>query len=123
VIYGRRKMDLRGAMGAHVYENVVHVRDAEALAAHAREHGYKLVCFEEAPGAVRLQDFAWPPNPLMIFGQEGPGVPEEVRALADATVFIPLFGSMRSINVGVAAGIAMHDWHARATAARDRRGG
>jgi tRNA G18 (ribose-2'-O)-methylase SpoU len=49
----------------------------------------------------------------MIFGQEGPGVPEEVRALAEHTVFIPLFGSMRSINVGVAAGIAMHDWHAR----------
>ena len=119
VIYGRRKMDLRGAMGAHVYENVVHVRDATELKAHAR--GMKLVCFEEAPGAVRLEDFLWPPNPLMIFGQEGPGVPEEVRALADATVFIPLFGSMRSINVGVAAGIAMHDWHARAAEAKGPR--
>jgi tRNA(Leu) C34 or U34 (ribose-2'-O)-methylase TrmL len=111
VIYGRRKMDLRGAMGAHVYENVVHVRDAADFAAHAR--GYKLVCFEEAAGAVPIQDFAWPPNPLMIFGQEGPGIPAEVRALADATVYIPLFGSMRSINVGVAAGIAIYDWHAR----------
>jgi len=121
VIYGRRKMDLRGAMGAHVYENVVHVRDAAELAAHAR--GSKIVCFEEAPGAVPLADFAWPPDPLMIFGQEGPGIPAEVQALADATVFIPLFGSMRSINVGVAAGIAMQDWHARAAAAKGRRGG
>jgi len=114
VIYGRRKMDLRGAMGSHVYESVVHVRDAGALQGHARACGYRIVCFEEAPGTVPLQDFTWPPNPLMIFGQEGPGVPPEVRALADTTVFIPLFGSMRSINVGVAAGIAMHDWHARA---------
>ncbi|MFI5401557.1 MAG: TrmH family RNA methyltransferase [Planctomycetota bacterium] len=121
VIYGRRKMDLRGAMGAHVYENVVHVRDPAELAAHAQ--GMKLVCFEEAPGAVPLEDFAWPPNPLMIFGQEGPGVPPELRALADATVFIPLFGSMRSINVGVAAGIAMHDWHVRAAAAKGRPAG
>jgi tRNA(Leu) C34 or U34 (ribose-2'-O)-methylase TrmL len=116
VIYGRRKMDLRGAMGAHVYENVVHVRDAKELAAHARERGYKLVCFEEAEGAVPLAEFAWPPDPLMIFGQEGPGIPAEVRALADATVMIPLFGSMRSINVGVAAGIAMHDWHTKTRA-------
>jgi tRNA(Leu) C34 or U34 (ribose-2'-O)-methylase TrmL len=123
VIYGRRKMDLRGAMGAHVYENVVHVRDAEELAAHARARGYAVVCFEGAAGAVPLAEFAWPPDPLMIFGQEGPGIPAEVRALADATVFIPLFGSMRSINVGVAAGIAMHDWHARAAAATGRRGG
>ncbi len=113
VIYGRRKMDLRGAMGAHVYENVVHVRDAAEFERHVRERGYKVVCFEEARGAVALQEFAWPPNPLMIFGQEGPGVPAEVRALANATVFIPLFGSMRSINVGVAAGIAMHDWLVR----------
>jgi tRNA(Leu) C34 or U34 (ribose-2'-O)-methylase TrmL len=121
VIYGRRKMDLRGAMGSHVYENIVHVRDAAELRAHAS--GWNLVCFEEAPGAVPLNDFEWPPDPLMIFGQEGPGIPPEVRALADATVFIPLFGSMRSINVGVAAGIAMHDWHARAAAARGRPGG
>lgn len=113
VICGRRKMDLRGAMGSHVYENVVHVRDAEELGAHARERGYAMVCFEEAPGAVPLAEFQWPPDPLMIFGQEGPGIPAEVRALADATVFIPLFGSMRSINVGVAAGIAIYDWHAR----------
>jgi tRNA G18 (ribose-2'-O)-methylase SpoU len=106
-------MDLRGAMGAHVYENLVHVPDAAALAEHAKSRGYRLVCFEEAPGAVPLPEFAWPGNPLMIFGQEGPGVPDEVRALAEATVFIPLFGSMRSINVGVAAGIAIYDWHVR----------
>lgn len=123
VVYGRRKMDLRGAMGAHIYENVVHVRNEGELEGHARARGYAIVCFEEAPGAVPLDGFAWPPNPLMIFGQEGPGIPDEVRALAAATVFIPLHGSMRSINVGVAAGIAMHDWHARAAAAKGRRGG
>jgi len=118
VVYGSRKMDLRGAMGSHVYENIVHVHDAEALAAHARGRGYHLVCFEDAPGAVPLHEFQWPPDPLMIFGQEGPGVPAEVRALAEHTVFIPLFGSMRSINVGVAAGIAMNDWHVRACQGR-----
>jgi len=123
VIFGRRKMDLRGAMDAHVYENIVHVRDAAELAAHARERGYALVCFEEAPGAMPLAEFPWPPDPLMIFGQEGPGIPDEVRALADATVFIPLFGSMRSINVGVASGIAMNDWHTRASQGRGRREG
>lgn len=110
-IYGRKKADLRGAMGAHVYENVVHVPGLDALREKAA--GYSLVCFEETPDAVPLAEFAWPKNPLMMFGQEGPGVPEELRAAADATVMIPLYGSMRSINVGVAAGIAMYDWHAK----------
>jgi len=123
VIYGRRKVDLRGAMGAHVYENVVHVPDAPSLAARARERGYALVCFEDAPGAVPLAEFTWPPNPLMVFGQEGPGIPGEVLALADATVRIPLHGSMRSINVGVAAGIAMYDWHLRGAVPGSSTGG
>jgi len=110
-LYGRKKADLRGAMGAHVYENPVHVPDVAAL--RARAAGYTLVCFEEAPRSVPLPEFSWPHSPLMVFGQEGPGVPDELQAACEHTVQIPLYGSMRSINVGVAAGIAMHDWHAK----------
>jgi len=113
VLYGRRKADLRGAMGAQNYENIVHVADADALASFLDERRYALVCFEDAPGAVALPEFEWPSHPLLAFGQEGPGLPDEVLARADHTVVIPQFGSMRSINVGVAAGIAMYDWHAK----------
>jgi len=113
VIYGRRKADLRGAMGAHVYENIVHLPDADALAIHLRECGQTLVCLEDAPGAVPLPEFEWPERPLIALGQEGPGMPEELLAAAAHAVVIPQFGSMRSINVGVAAGIAMYDWHAK----------
>ena len=110
-VYGRKKADLRGAMGAQVYENMVHVPDLGAL--REKTAGYALVCFEETGDSVPLAGFSWPDRPLMIFGQEGPGVPQELRDAADATVHIPLYGSMRSINVGVAAGIAMFDWHAK----------
>jgi tRNA(Leu) C34 or U34 (ribose-2'-O)-methylase TrmL len=116
LIYGRKKADLRGAMGSYVYENLVHVPDAGALTTIARERAYAIVCFEEAPGAVPLPEFSWPKRPLMLFGQEGPGVPEELRALAAATVHIPQHGSIRSLNVGVAAGIAMYDWHRNSAA-------
>ncbi|MEM8883047.1 MAG: TrmH family RNA methyltransferase [Planctomycetota bacterium] len=113
VIYGRRKADLRGAMGAQNYENLVYLPDLAALHAHLDARDYRLVCFEDAPGAVELASFAWPERPLIAFGQEGPGLPPELLARSDATVVIPQFGSMRSINVGVAAGIAMYDWHAK----------
>jgi len=118
VIYGRRKADLRGAMGAHVYENIVHIPDAAGLRAFVGERGYRPVCFEETPDAAPLPQFEWPERPLMLFGQEGPGVPPELRELAESTVCIPLFGSMRSINVGVAAGIAMHDFVTVTTSGR-----
>jgi len=111
VIYGRRKTDLRGAMGAHIYENITHVGDIDALRGHVAERGYTVVCFET--GGEPLPAFVWPRRPLMVFGQEGPGVPDELRDCADVTVSIPQFGSMRSINVGAAASIAMYDWHTK----------
>ena len=47
---------------------------------------------------------------LLLFGQEGTGLSEEARAAADGVLSIAQFGSTRSINAGVAAGIAMHAW-------------
>ncbi|MHC4974197.1 MAG: TrmH family RNA methyltransferase [Planctomycetota bacterium] len=110
IIYGRRKADLRGAMGSYVYENLVHIPNATALDAFITERGYTPVCFEEAEGAVPLAELKWPAKPLMIFGQEGPGVPDELLERATLTAHIPQYGSIRSLNVSVAAGIAMYDW-------------
>lgn len=45
-----------------------------------------------------------------MFGQEGPGITDDTRTGATLTVSIAQFGSTRSINAGVAAGIAMHAW-------------
>jgi tRNA(Leu) C34 or U34 (ribose-2'-O)-methylase TrmL len=108
VLYGRRRWDRRGAMGAYHYENIVHVPDAPALAALAKDRGYRLVLFEEREGAVPLPDFRWPPMPLLVFGQEGPGIPAELFSLPHQNVFIPQQGSIRSLNLGVAAGIALY---------------
>jgi tRNA G18 (ribose-2'-O)-methylase SpoU len=45
-----------------------------------------------------------------LFGQEGPGITDEARGAATLTVSVAQFGSTRSINASVAAGIAMHAW-------------
>ena len=47
---------------------------------------------------------------LLLFGQEGPGISQTAGDGASFTVSIAQFGSTRSINAGVAAGIAMHAW-------------
>jgi tRNA G18 (ribose-2'-O)-methylase SpoU len=47
---------------------------------------------------------------VLLFGQEGPGITDQARQSAVMTVSIAQFGSTRSINAGVAAGIAMHTW-------------
>jgi tRNA G18 (ribose-2'-O)-methylase SpoU len=47
---------------------------------------------------------------VLLFGQEGPGLSGAARAACDALFSIAQYGSTRSINAGVASGIAMHAW-------------
>ncbi len=57
--------------------------------------------------SVRLPDFAFEPGDMLLMGQESAGVPDSVRAACDASVRIPLNPAVRSLNVAVAAGIAL----------------
>ena len=110
IVVGRRRWNRRGAMVTDRYQHIRHVPDAQALRAHADEHGYTIVAVDNLPGARPLETAALPPATLLLFGQEGDGLSPEARAVADELYSIAQFGSTRSINAGVAAGIAMHAW-------------
>lgn len=58
-------------------------------------------------GAVDLWDFRFRDGDVLMVGRESAGVPQAVHDLADARVRIPIRGSLRSLNIGVAAGIAL----------------
>jgi tRNA G18 (ribose-2'-O)-methylase SpoU len=110
VIVGRRRWNRRGAMVTDRYQHIVHVPDAAALIAHALETDRQLIAIDNSPGAFALETAVLPQRSLFVFGQEGPGLTEEARGAATALYSIAQFGSTRSINAGVAAGIAMHAW-------------
>ena len=57
-----------------------------------------------------METFDFPRACVLVFGQEGPGLSAEVSAASSAVLSIAQYGSTRSINAGVAAGIAMHAW-------------
>ena len=58
---------------------------------------------------TRLYDFAFAPGDVLLMGQESAGVPDTVRAECDAAIRIPLSPHVRSLNVSVAAGIALSE--------------
>ena len=109
-VVGRRRWNRRGAMVTDRYLAVHHHDDVAGVAAFARTTGLAVVAVDNTPGAERLETADLPRECLLLFGQEGPGVTGEARAAAALTVSIAQFGSTRSINAGVAAGIAMHAW-------------
>jgi tRNA G18 (ribose-2'-O)-methylase SpoU len=112
-IVGRRRWNRRGAMVTDRYQRLRHHDTTAELFAFAAAAGLSVVAVDNVPGAARLESTGLPRECLLIFGQEGPGITEEARAGAAVTVSIAQFGSTRSINAGVAAGIAMHAWIAR----------
>ncbi|MDQ4009835.1 MAG: RNA methyltransferase [Actinomycetota bacterium] len=109
-IVGRRRWNRRGAMVTDRYQHLRHHDDVAGLLAHAAAQGLTVVAVDNAPGARRLETASLPRRCLLLFGQEGPGLTAAARAGAALTVSIAQFGSTRSINAGVAAGIAMHAW-------------
>jgi tRNA G18 (ribose-2'-O)-methylase SpoU len=110
IIVGRRRWNRRGAMVTDRYQHVVHVEDVATLRERAADTGRLIVGVDTGLGALPLESAALPRRVILVFGQEGPGLSTEARAAAETVYAISQFGSTRSINAGVAAGIAMHAW-------------
>ena len=112
-IVGRRRWNRRGAMVTDRYQRLTHHDTTEDLLTFAADNGLTAVAVDNVAGSVRLEQTALPRECLLIFGSEGPGISPAAAAGAALTVSIAQFGSTRSINAAVAAGIAMHAWIAR----------
>ncbi|WP_407921603.1 TrmH family RNA methyltransferase [Corynebacterium epidermidicanis] len=109
-IVGKKRWNRRGAMVTDRYQHLMHHDTVDELIGWAREQGLTIVAIDNTPGSVPLETADLPVNCLLLFGQEGPGVTQAARDGALMTCSIAQFGSTRSINAGVAAGIAMHAW-------------
>lgn len=112
-IVGRRRWNRRGAMVTDRYQRLEHHDTTAALLEFAAGSGLTVIAVDNVPGAVPLEHTALPRECLMVFGQEGPGITDDTRTGAAKTVSIAQFGSTRSMNAAVAAGIAMHTWIAQ----------
>jgi tRNA (cytidine/uridine-2'-O-)-methyltransferase len=58
-------------------------------------------------GGTRLDAVSFAADDVLLLGSESAGVPDDVHGRADLAVRIPLAGGFRSLNVAVAAGIAL----------------
>ncbi|WP_216894302.1 TrmH family RNA methyltransferase [Nocardia alni] len=109
-IVGRRRWNRRGAMVTDRYQHIEHHADIAELREFAAREDLVVVAVDNVPGSVPLETVRLPRRCLLLFGQEGPGVTDQAKQVSAMTVSIAQFGSTRSVNAGVAAGIAMHAW-------------
>lgn len=86
---------------------------AEADARARDLESARVIALDIIPGAVPIESYRFPERCLLLFGAEGPGLSRKALDLADDVVYISQFGSVRSINAGAAAAVAMHCWIAQ----------
>jgi tRNA G18 (ribose-2'-O)-methylase SpoU len=109
-IIGRRNWNRRGAMVTDRYQHIRYQPMIEDFVAWARDAGVPVLGVDNLPGAVPIEDAELPRACVLLFGQEGPGLSDDARQACERVLSIPQFGSTRSINAGVASGIAMYEW-------------
>ncbi|MET8848420.1 RNA methyltransferase [Amycolatopsis sp. NPDC004625] len=109
-IVGRRRWNRRGAMVTDRYQHLRHHDDVSGLVAFAADRSLAVVAVDNTPGSEPVETAEIPRDCVLLFGQEGPGLSAQAQEAASLVVSIAQFGTTRSINAGVAAGIVMHAW-------------
>ncbi len=109
-VVGRKRWNRRGAMVTDRYQHLRHHDSVQAFQQWASYADLPLLGVDNLPGALPLETALLPRACVLVFGQEGPGLSDEMRTACGVTLSIAQFGSTRSINAGAAAAIAMHAW-------------
>jgi len=119
-IYGKKKFDKRGLVGAHNYQKIEYITidlpddlgdfppdvNYEILIQTLDGMGYTPFGLETGGARIDQMDFREIVSPCIVVGNENMGLPDYLRTRLPL-VSIPQSGVMRSLNVGVAAAIAM----------------
>lgn len=110
-VIGRRQWNKRGAMMTDKYLTVKYHQTVEDfIQAMSERRIDKIVAIDNVDGATDIRQLERSSRAVLVFGAEGPGLSRQLRDSADMMAMIPQIGSTRSLNVGVAAGIAMWEW-------------
>jgi tRNA G18 (ribose-2'-O)-methylase SpoU len=109
-VIGRKQWNKRGAMKTDAYLHIQYYASPAEFFEAMNAAGREVIAIDIVEGAVALGSTTLPQNAVLVFGAEGPGLSEELLAGASKVVHIEQFGSTRSVNVGVASGIAMYAW-------------
>lgn len=98
-----RKVSL-GAEDAVPWEK----REITELITELKQNSVEVVALEQTPRSTPLHEYRPKGAVALVVGNEVEGVPEEVLALCDTAVEIPMKGKKESLNVSNAGSIALY---------------
>ena len=110
IVCGPAKVDAKIARdGAEQVELEAH-RTLAPVLKRLRGEGNALLGLEQTTNSTSLYNFAFPRRCVLIVGHEREGLTDEVLALLDHAVEIPVYGLPYSYNVATAAAMALYEY-------------
>jgi tRNA G18 (ribose-2'-O)-methylase SpoU len=101
---------IRTSMGATLRVPFAHVADWPGPLTRMRAAGFTIAAMTLQPRAATLEAFGARPHPpklALLLGAEGQGLTPAAEAEADCAIRIPIEPAVDSLNLAVAAGIAL----------------
>ena len=105
--FGRPQKDIaKTALGAETYIPWERAEVASVVS-QLQKRGFTLAALEQSSASVPLNTYKAPQKLALILGNEVRGVSKQLQEKCDVVLEIPMFGEKESLNVSVAAGIAL----------------
>ncbi|MBT4153795.1 MAG: TrmH family RNA methyltransferase [Candidatus Magasanikbacteria bacterium] len=96
------------SLGAETWVPWEACESLEEVLTMLKAEGVELIALEKNENSIDIHTHKPAKDFAMIVGNEVDGISEEVCALADVVVHIPMQGKKESLNVSIAAGVAMN---------------
>jgi tRNA (guanosine-2'-O-)-methyltransferase len=111
------------SMGTEKAVQTVQLATLAEVAEQVHAHGGVMTAVELAEGAVAIHEHVFPDDVCLVLGSEGHGLPPAALSHCDNVVFVAQPGKVASLNVSVAASLALYEVRRQlwvATAKRER---
>jgi tRNA G18 (ribose-2'-O)-methylase SpoU len=110
VVTGNAKIDPKIARDGLNQISLETRRSLPPVLKKLRGEGYQLVGLEQTTDSKSLCEFSFARRTALVIGNERTGLTEDLLALLDHVVEIPVFGLPYSFNVATATAIAMYEY-------------
>ena len=108
MLFRSEKAIKKTALGAEGSVPWKRSRSLPRTIASLKRQGYSVLALEQHPDSVEYDSFRPSGKVALIVGNEVSGIGEDILRRADTVLEIPMHGAKNSLNVSVAAGIALY---------------
>jgi len=103
------RMIIKTALGAIDYVSWSGHKNIEDVVAKLHKDNIQIVALEQGESSIDYKQFIADKSIALVLGNEPVGIDEQTLELCDTMIDIPMRGQKNSLNVSVAAGIAMYE--------------